>query len=369
MSPHGPPSHCWEVKGPSAPFPYIPGFSAKIRPYTPRTASETQTQVDAEESLKSRYPPAGTHGISAIEYCIAKPYFELETKPAPEAGQVAREHIPRLDSITTRPASDVWWNVVQCYLGDDRRSRYTAKIYDPVYSSHVMWAHMRADDHIKNEADAYARIKDAGISGRVTPVFLGVWVMDVPVPSKDFGGADYATLRPVPLLLFEAVEAANLASTYLQQHYTSGYVERQLQLPQAWRREILAKIYEAHSLLCHVGVNAEVPMDGILVRTSMLEDRRLDVRVFITAFEQSRISDLKERTKETPERPESPIETYWDEVLDPALWLVRDEWVDDVKDYRQWLVQRWGESTEYRPLSEELQKRITDGRWEEMSRS
>lgn len=366
MNPQGPPSHGWEVKGPSAPFPYIPGFSVKIRPYTPPT--ETQTQADAEESLKPRYP-SGIRDISAVEYCIVKPYFELETGLFPEAGHLAREHILRVDSITTRPASDVWWNVVQCQLDDDRKSRYTAKIYDPVYSSDVMFAHMHANDHINNEADAYSRVRDAGIPGRVTPVFLGVWVMDVPVPSKSFGGVDYATTRPVPLLLFEEVEAANLASTYLQNYYTSGYVESQPQLPRAWRQEVLAKIYEAKALLCHAGVYAPVSMDGVLVGTSVLEDGRLDVRVFITDFEQARIADPEECTGETPERPVSPIETYWDKVMHSASWLAKDEWAEDVRGYRQWLVQRWGESTEYRPLSEELRKRIADGKWEEMSRS
>lgn len=362
------PSHHWEVDGPSPPFPYIPGFSIKIRPYASPTASERQTQQDAENSLKNRYPP-GTHKISPVEHCLAQPYGQLETEQAAGTGDDAREHILHVDSITTRPASDILWNVIQCHLDDDRESKYTAKIYDPVYASYVGSAY--ANRSFNSEIKAYTRLNDAGLSGKVTPVFSGAWKMDVPVPNKDFGGVDYATTRPVPLLLFEAVEAATIASTYLRYFYTSGYIEAQPQLPQAWRQEVLAKIYEAQALLLHAGVYAEARLDGVLVGTSALEDGRLDVRVFITDFERSGISDLEERTAKALEPPISPIETYWDEVLYDAQWLTWGEWGqdEDLKYYRQWLVQRWGESTEYRPLPEELQKRIAERKWEEVSRS
>ncbi|KAG6368108.1 hypothetical protein INS49_002308 [Diaporthe citri] len=347
MNPSEPPSHRWEVDGPSAPFPYIPGFSIEIRPCTSPTASEIQTQLHAEESLKARYPP-GTHKISAIEYCIAQPYCELETSHQP------RGHTLHVDSITTRPASDIWWNKVQCHLDDDRESKYTAKIYDPVYASDVTWAHAVANDSFNNEVDAF---------------FSGAWMMDVAVPSKDFGGVDHVTTRPVPLLLFEAVEAANLATTYFRYYYTSGYMEPQPHLPQAWRHEVLAKIYEARALLAHAGVHAEVAPDGIFVGTNGLEDGRLDVRVSIANFERACISELGKRTGERPEQPVSPIETCWDEVKYGLQRLAWDEWKrrEDLKYYRQWLVQRWGESTEYRPLPEDLRKRIACGKWEEAS--
>lgn len=363
-----PPSHHWEVKGPSPPFPYIPGFSIKIRPYAAPTKAERQTQIDAEKSLKARYPP-GKHKIPAIEYCMATPYYELETGQASETSHQIKEHILHVDSIVTRPASDIWWNMVQCHLDNDIKSRCTAKIYDPVYSSYVQWAHIHANGHINSEAKAYARFSEAGISGKVTPVFLGVWIMDVPIPSRDFGGVDYATSRSVPLLLFEQVEAANLASTYLQYYYTSGYVEPQPQLPQAWRREVLAKIYEARALLDHAGVHAHAPTaDGIFVRTIGMEDGRLDVRVVIADFEMAHISKDEERTEEPPDRPVSPIETCWNEVGYGLEWLAWDEWREDedLKYYRQWLVQRWGESTYYRPLSEDMRKRIACGDWEEV---
>lgn len=359
------PSHRWEIGGPSPPFPYKPEFSIKIRPSTSPTPSQTQTQMDAEKSLKARHPP-GTHKISPLEYCIVKPYYELETEQTADASHHAEEHVLHVDSIVTRPTSDIFWNVVQCRLDDDRESRYTAKIYDPVYASDVIVAHIIANGNFANEFEAYNRLKDKGNSGKVTPVFLGAWIMDVPVPSTDFGGVDYTRSRPVPLLLFEAVEAANLASTYLRYYGTTGYIEPQPQLPQAWRREVLAKIYEANALLCQAGVDAKASMDGVLVGTSALEDGKLDVRVFITDLEMNHISDLEERTGETLEPPVSPIETYWDRVLYDGLWLVWDEWgqPEDVKYYRQWLVQRWGESTKYRPLSEELRQRIADGKWE-----
>lgn len=368
MNSSEPPSHYWEVDGPSPPFPYIPGFSIKIRPFTSPTASERQTQLDAENSLKARYPP-GTHKISAIEYCIAHPYCQLETEQDAETGHQAREHILHVDSITTRPASDVFWNIVQCHLDGDRDCKFTAKIYDPVYASDVTFAHVVANSSFNSEVEAYTRIKNAGIPGKVTPVFSGAWKMDVHVPSKDFGGVDFATTRPVPLLLFEAVEAVNIASTYLKYYYTSGYIENQPQLPQAWRREVLAKIYEAQVLLRHAGVTAETCMDGVLVGTSALGDGRLDVKVFIADFERSHTSSLEEQTAKTPEPPTSPVETYWDTVLYSALWLTWGEWgqPEDIKYYRQWLAQRWGESTKYRPLSEELRKRIADGKWEEVS--
>lgn len=363
-----PPSRYWEVDGPSPPFPYVPGFSIKIRPFTSPTASERQTQLDAENSLKARYPP-GTHEISAIEHCIAHPYCQLETEQDAETSQQAREHILHVDSITTHPTGDNFWKIVQCHLDDIRECKFTAKIYDPVYASDVMFAHMVANRSFNSEVKAYTRIKNAGIPGKVTPVFLGAWKMDAPVPSKDFGGVDYATARQVPLLLFEAVEAVDIASTYLQGYYTSGYVVHQPQLPQAWRREVLAKIYEAQALLRHAGVYAEAHMDGVLVGTSTLEDGRLDVEVFIADFERSGISKLEEYPAKTPEPPTSPIETYWNAVLYNALWLTWGEWgqPEDIKYYRQWLVQRWGESTKYRPLSEELRKRIADGKWEEVS--
>lgn len=367
MNPPEPPSHRWEVDGPSPPFPYVPGFSIKIRPCTPPTASEIQMQLDAEESLKARYPP-GTHKISAIEYCIAKPYCELETELAAETSHQPDGHTLHVDSITTRPASDVWWNVVQCHPDGDRESKYTAKIYDPVYASDVEWAHAVANLHFNNEVEAYTRLKDAGISGEVTPAFSGAWIMDVPVPSKDFGGVDYVTTRPVPLLLFEAVEAANLATTYFR-YYGSGYVEPQPQLPEAWRHEVLAKIYEARALLAHAGVQAQVVSDGILVGTTGLEDGRLDVRVFIANFERASISNIGEHTGERLEQPVSPIETCWDKVKYNMERLAWDEWKrpEDLKYYRQWLVQRWGESTKYRPLPEELRERIACGKWEEVS--
>lgn len=363
-----PPSHHWEVHGPSPPFPYIPGFSIKIRPFTSSTVSERQTQMDAEKSLKSRYPP-GTHKISAIEYCIAHPYCQLETEQDAETGHQAREHILHVDSIATRPASDNFWNVVQCHLDDDRECKFTAKIYDPVYAINVTFAHTVAKRSFNNEVKAYTRIKNAGIPGKVTPIFSGAWRMDVHVPSKDFGGVEFANTRQVPLLLFEAVEAADIASTYLQGYYTSDYIAHQPQLPQAWRREVLAKIYEAQALLGHAGVHAEAHMDGVLVGTSALEDGRLDVRVFIANFERGGVSDLEECTAKTSEPPTSPIETYWDAVLDDAQWLTWGEWgqPEDIQYYRQWLAQRWGESTEYRPLPEELRKRIADGEWEEVS--
>jgi hypothetical protein len=87
---------------------------------------------------------------------------------------------------------------MQCHIDNDTKSRGTAKIYDPVYSSDVVFAHICANKHINNEAEADTRIREAGISGKVTPVFLGAWVMEVPVPSKDFGGAGYATTRSAP---------------------------------------------------------------------------------------------------------------------------------------------------------------------------
>lgn len=368
MNPSEPPSHRWEVDGPSAPFPYIPGFSIKIRPCTSPTASEVQTQLDAEKSLKSRYP-AGTHKISAVEYCIAQPYYELDTEQAAETSHQPKGHILHVDSITTRPASDIWWNMVQCHLDDDRESKYTAKIYDPVYASDVTFAHAVANDSFNSEVEAYTMFKDAGISGQVTPVFSGAWIMDVPVPSKDFGGVDYVTTRPVPLLLLEAVEAANLATPYFRYYYTSGYVEPQPHLPQAWRHEVLAKIYEARALLVYAGVQARARPDGVFVGTTVLEDGRLDVKVFIANFEMAYTFEPGEGTGERPEQPVSPIETCWDEVqydLDRLAW---DEWrrPEDLKYYRQWLVQRWGESTKYRPLPENLRKRIACGNWEEAS--
>ncbi|KAI7776839.1 hypothetical protein LA080_004370 [Diaporthe eres] len=368
MNPSEPPTHRWEVDGPSPPFPYIPGFSIKIRPCTSTTACEIQTQLDAEKSLKARYPP-GTHKISAIEYCIARPYCELDTEQAAETSHQPKGHTLHVDSITTRPASDIWWNVVQCHLDDDTESKYTAKIYDPVYASHVTWAHADANGSFNNEVEAYTRFKDVGISGEVTPVFSGAWIMDVPVPSKDFGGVNYVTTRPVSLLLFEAVEAANLATTYFQYYYTSGYVEPQPQLPEAWRHEVLPKIYEARALLAHAGVQADTRSDGVLVGTTGMEDGRLDVRVFIADFERAHISDLEERTGERPEQPMSPIETCWDDVKYDMERLAWDEWrqPEDLKNYRQWLVQRWGESTKYRPLPQDLRKRIACGKWEEAS--
>lgn len=367
-----PPSHHWDVGGPSPPFPYIPGFSIKIRPFAPPTASDKQTQIDAEQSLKSRYPP-GTHKIPAIEYCIAKPYCQPGPEQAAEPSHQTQEHTLHLDYLITRPSSDIWWNVVQCYLDDDRDSKYTAKIYDPVYSSFVTFAHMAADKHFNNEIKAYGIFKDAGISGKLTPVLLGAWIMDVPVPSKDLGGVDYATTRPVPLLLFETVDAVNLANTYLKWYDTSDYVVRQPQLPRSWRKEVIAKIYEAHALISHLGVRAESSPDGVLVRTSGLGDGRQDVTVFIANFERAHFPELKNHISEPPEHaglPVSPIETCWNDMGYDAEWLSMDEWAEPegMDYYRQWLVQRWGESTEYRPLPEELRQRIADGKWEEESR-
>lgn len=368
MNPSETPSHSWEVDGPMPPFPYVPGFSIKIRPFKSPTASERQAQLDAENSLKAKYPP-GTHKISAVEYCIAQPYCQLETEQAAENGRQAREHVLHVDSITTRPASDIFWNVIQCHLDDDKESKYTAKIYDPVYASCVISAHITASSCFNTEIKANTRLNDAGLSGKVTPVFSGAWYMDVPVPNKDFGGVDYATTRPVPMLLFEAVDGADIASTYLRYYYTSDCIEHQPQLPQAWRQEVLAKIYEAETFLINAGVYAQVYMDGVLAGTTALEDGTLDVRIFFTNIGMSDIFNLEERTVKKLELPISPIETYWDEVLDDAQWLTFGEWgqPEDLKYYRQWLVQRWGESTEYRPLSEEVRKRIADGKWEEVS--
>lgn len=129
--------------------------------------------------------------------------------------------------------------------------------------------------------------------------------------------------------------------------------------------EALAKIYEAVALLRHVGVCVQVRACGIFVRTPGLEDGRLDVRVIIADFERAYISKDGEHAGKLSERPASPIETFWDDVMDNTRWLAWDEWRADeeLKYYRQWLVQRWGESTEYRPLSEDMRKRIASGEW------
>ncbi|KAH8766722.1 hypothetical protein F5883DRAFT_522231 [Diaporthe sp. PMI_573] len=221
---------------------------------------------------------------------VAKPYFQWETEQTTETSHQVKERTLHLDSIVNRPASDIWWNMMQCHIDNDTKSRGTAKIYDPVYSSDVVFAHICANKHINNEAEADTRIREAGISGKVTPVFLGAWVMEVPVPSKDFGGAGYAT--------------------------TSGYVEPQPQIPQAWRREVLAKIYEAVAFLGHAGIRVDVGPDGIFVRTFGLEDGRLDVRVFVAD-----ISKARKHTAEIPERPVSPIENFWDDVMYDVKWL------------------------------------------------
>jgi hypothetical protein len=102
----------------------------------------------------------------------------------------------------------------------------------------------------------------------------------------------------------------------LQYYYTSGYVEPQPQIPQAWRREVLAKIYEAVAFLGHAGIRVDVGPDGIFVRTFGLEDGRLDVRVFVAD-----ISKARKHTAEIPERPVSPIENFWDDVMYDVKWL------------------------------------------------
>ncbi|KAJ0104186.1 hypothetical protein J7T55_000537 [Diaporthe amygdali] len=363
MVPSESPRYHWEVDGPSPPFPYIPGFAITIRPSTSPSA-ERDAQAEADKILKARYPP-GFHKISAIKYSIAHPACELEIKWAGNTRHHADEHILHVDSIITRPASDVFWNVVRCHLDDHRESRCIAKIYDPVYSSDVMFAQSLANGQFNNEAKAYVRLEGAGISGKVTPVFLGGWNMDVPVPSTDFGGVDYATTRPVGLLLFEDVTAADLASTYCKHYFTSGYVEAQPQLPRAWKLEVLAKIYEADALLRNAGVDSGIHMDHVWVGTSELVEGKSDIRVFITNFGRANIQVLEEHIGETLARPESPIETFWDEVTYNAYWLTLDIWTEDesLEDYRQWLVQRWGDSTEYRPLPEKLRKRVANGSW------
>ncbi|KAL1864329.1 hypothetical protein Daus18300_007753 [Diaporthe australafricana] len=365
MAASNPPRYDWAIKGPSPPFPYIPGFSVKIRRFTSRIKSKTEIQTTIETSLESKYPP-GFHEVSAIEYCIGQPPLQLDKEQDYDTSHQAEEHILHMESITTRPATDIFWNEVQCFLDDDKESRYTAKIYDPVYSSDVAFARMCANRSFNNEAKSYTRLEEAGISGRVTPVFSGAWRMDVPVPCKEFGGVDYATTRPVGLLLFKEVQAVNLASTYLMWYYTSDCIRHQPQLPRAWRLEVLAKIYEAVNLIVHAGVIPEVYMDRVLVMTSGLDDGKLDVRVWIANLERSRILDLEQRAGEARTRPVSPIETYWSTCMYDAQWLVPSEWqgAESMGDYRQWLVQRWGESTEYRQLPAKLQKRIADGEWD-----
>lgn len=354
------PKYTWEIEGPKPPFPYIPGFSTKIRLSTVPSEAEKKTQTDAETSLRDRYPP-GTHRIPAIEYCIAKQSFELETEQGAEISHQTKDHTLHVDSIISRPTGDISWNMVQCHLDNDRNSRCTAEIYDPVYSYDVS-THCILSSVINSRADAFAAVHEAGISGKVTPVFLGVWVMDVPVPSKEYGGVDFVATRSVPLFLFEHIEAANLASTYLRRFYTSGYVESQALLPQAWRLEVLAEIYEAMALLCHAGICPDVHPDSVFVGTTILSDGKLNVKVIIPSFTLTSFSTDGKQTG----KPASPIETFWKEVLYDLNHLTWDEWgqEENATSYRQWLVQRWGESTEYRPLPEDLRRRIAAGEWE-----
>lgn len=194
--------------------------------------------------------------------------------------------------------------------------------------------------------------------------------MEVPVPGKDFGGVDYVSKRSVPLLLFEAIEAANLASTYLRSYYTSGYVEPEPHLPQAWRREVLARIYEAKALLSHAGVHAHVEPDGVFVKTTGLENERPDVRVIIADFESVSISETREQIGGS--RDDRPLlSRLFGTTCCMASSILRGTGggrTRSLEDYRKWLVQRWGASTEYRPLSEHLQKRIARGGWAEVSK-
>lgn len=222
--------------------------------------------MNMDTSLESRYPP-GFHEVSAIEYCIAKPPLQLEKEQDHGTSCQAEEHILHVESIKTRPVTYMFWNDVRCYLDDGKESRYTANIHDPVYSSNVTFSRICADRCFNNEAKSYSRLEKEGISGRVTLIFSGAWYMDVPVPSKDFGAVDYATTRPVGLLLSEEVQAANLANTYLMWYDTSDCIQRQPQLPRAWRLEVLAKIYEAAALIAHAGVIPEVHMDHVLFMT------------------------------------------------------------------------------------------------------
>lgn len=359
------PKHEWKIDGPCPPFPYIPGFSVKIRPYSAPSEAARQSQIHAEELFGDE----GTHNVSALEYCIAKPYFELVTEHVTEFSHQAEEHILRVDSILS-PSQDIWWNTVQCHLDNNTSSKCLAKIYDPVYASiyasTVLLAHRLAKEEINREVEAYGRISEAGISGKVTPVFLGLWLVDLPVPSKELGGVDYATTRSVPIVLLDHVEGANLESAYLQDYPPEDYVDGQVQLPRAWRREVLAKVYEAVALLQHAGIFCEVNASGIFVWNKGVEDGSLDVRISITDFGMAHVCKEAGRTEERIERPTSPIETFWEGVLDNMNRLTWDEWKrdDDLEYYRQWLVERWGQSTEYRPLSEALQKRIAPGAWQ-----
>ena len=255
--------------------PYFPGFSCEILPHTPPSPFGTREYPEAPRTSASQqwlrqanqtqvvlnYPPIET--VQQASTIIRFPKANLSITRSIAIGNGRG---PQLALCTITP-QDV----------SEHRPPFTAvaKIYDALYYPFINSMIPRpsdvcleADGDYSRETAAYEHLSGVGLLGGFTPDYYGSWTMNVPMRMDGYGAECGNYVRPVRLVLLEALHGPNMMSVFAR---NSPYAEAEpnaFHYTEEYRLEVMAQVLEGETRQFHAGVR----QSDLAPRNIMLAD-------------------------------------------------------------------------------------------------
>lgn len=220
-------------------------------------------------------------------------------------------------------------------------SLFVAKVYDPLYYPFAtddfpdipIDPVARAEHAFALETAAYIQLVGRH-SSDLTPKFHGAWILYLPLKHVH---------RPVGFILLEHVEGMPL-NTLNPQEYTTEQ-----------RLAVLALAMEIDVELHFAGVihNDLAARNIICPGNDFLAN---DFRVKMIDFDKATVfSALKGQAPcESESLPQSHIEAFWNGQPNEMQEWLPDGWYNDNKKWNQWLLSRWGNSSRYRQVPDNV---------------
>lgn len=249
-------------------FPYLPGFSMKVRRHIPPPPfGDSNHHPSARPFLTEEYLSSMTQS----QMVVANPPLDTPRPDDQSESDTAQVTIDSPISIGGARGAQV----VGCTVVLDGKSgksfKAAAKIYDALYYSfcHSMVSSpydtvYQADADYSREAAAYEHLEKAGQTGAFAPKYFGSWTFDMPITSKGV-----PQTRPVRMVLTELLNGITLRSTLAKNNGDRDAELDSFHYPEGYRLEILAQAMDGFVKQSHSGV---LQMD-LATRNVMLVQR------------------------------------------------------------------------------------------------
>lgn len=361
------------------PLPYKPGAKIQISTHTPPAAygGQYKNHDTVRKRVRGIVDEFGQPQVDHVSFVLSNP--PVETAAAPDS----KSHVLILDRIISHTPTEQGGGafVVSCHLDSRESCLYVAKIYDGLgyrlsepedgWSDGFDCMYL-ADMHYGCEAAAYQNIPSR-FQGDIVPRYHGSWTFSLPVGS----GSGSVRLRPVRMILIEHIEGQSMRQMILgamrDMPDSSGRrTDYSLLPPEEQRLEVLGRLIEAEmTIWWYAGVrHNDVSPRNVMVST---ETPGAPLRVVLIDFNLAHVLKLSEEGQRSLARlrwqpgtlPPSPIQCYWPGPFTcessfggwvPESWCVnRDDSNGENSGNDRaldWLVSRFKDSPNYRPLSE-----------------